>query len=63
MATAWLDRRQSHQGTEDATTDESAYEAFAKIGVIGSMQLGADDLATNPCPVAAHSFASENLPA
>lgn len=48
MATEWQDREQPLGGIEKATGSESAFEAFDRIGVIGCMQFGASDLATNP---------------
>ncbi len=48
MASVWNERKQKTERAESANAGESAYDAFKKLGVIGCMRAGANDLATNP---------------
>jgi Arc/MetJ-type ribon-helix-helix transcriptional regulator len=46
MATFWQEHE--HKLSVKQFSDESAYEAFERLGVIGCMESGPVDLATNP---------------
>lgn len=48
MAAAWREHEQGVARAGSANAGETAYDAFKKLGVIGCMQAGSHDLATNP---------------
>ncbi len=48
MASAWSNRECVRELAEKTNTEESALDAFSRLGVVGCMKNGARDLATNP---------------